>query len=260
MKLSTKLYSLSIGCLLLLPTLTLAQSEVTVFVGGAMTKPATEVGVAFDSATDNITVIESDTTGELQKRLAAGEKADLVIVTAPAMEMLQQQNLVIASSRVDLALALIGVGIHPEGAAPDLSTAETFKAALLGAKSVAYVSPAAGGTSGTYFEGLLETMGIADQMKSKIVYQTQGSEVAQAVASGEAEFGITFVSELLPNKGLIVAGTFPDAIQLPTIYAVAVVTASPNKDGAQALLDMLAGATGRDALINIGLEPIAPTQ
>jgi molybdate transport system substrate-binding protein len=259
MRLIAKINSFSAGCLLLLPTLAFAQSEVTVFVGGAMTKPATEVGIAFDSGSDNTTVIESDTTGELQKRLAAGEKADLVIVTAPAMEMLQQQNLVIASSRVDLALALIGVGIHPDGTAPDLSTAETFKAALLGARSVAYVSPAAGGTSGTYFEGLLESMGISDAMKSKIVYQTQGSKVAQAVASGDAEFGITFVSELLPNKGLIVAGTFPDEIQLPTIYAVAIATASPNKDGAQALLDMLAGAEGRAALMNIGLEPIAPT-
>jgi molybdate transport system substrate-binding protein len=253
-----KLNRISIGCLLLLPTLAFSQSEVTVFVGGAMTKPATEVGIKFDSGSDNTTVIESDTTGELQKRLAAGEKADLVIVTAPAMDMLQKQNLVIVSSRVDLALALIGVGIHPDGAAPDLSTPETFKAALLGARSVAYVSPAAGGTSGTYFEGLLKTMGIAEAMKPKIVYQTQGSEVAEAVASGVAEFGITFVSELLPNKGLIVAGTFPDAIQLPTIYAVAIVTAAPNKDGARALLDMLAGTEGRAALMNIGLEPIAP--
>ena len=247
------------GCLFLLPTLVSAQSEVTVFVGGAMTKPATEVGMTFDNGSDNTTIIESDTTGELQKRLAAGEKADLVIVTALAMEMLQQEQLVIASSRVDLALALIGVGIHPEGAAPDLSTADTFKAALLGARTVAYVSPAAGGTSGTYFEGLLESMGISDAMKSKTVYQTQGSEVAQAVASGDAEFGITFVSELLPNKGLIVAGTFPDEIQLPTIYAVAIATASPNKEGAQALLGMLAGAEGHAALMNIGLEPIAST-
>lgn len=260
MKLSNKLNYMSIGCLLLLPSLAFAQSEVTVFVGGAMTKPAIEVGLAFDRISDNRTIIESDTTGELQKRLAAGEKAELVIVTAPAMNMLEQQNLVIASSRVDLALALIGVGIHPDGASPDLSTPETFKAALLGARSVAYVSPAAGGTSGTYFEGLLETMGIAEAMKPKIVYQTQGSEVAEAVASGVAEFGITFVSELVPNPGLIVAGTFPDAIQLPTIYAVAIVTAAPNKDGARALLDMLAGAPGRAALINIGLEPIAPVR
>ncbi len=258
MKLSNKLNCMSIGCLLLLPTLAFSQSEVTVFVGGAMTKPAMEVGMAFDRSSDNTTVIESDNTGELQKRLAAGEKADLVIVTAPAMDMLQQQNLVVAASRVDLALALIGVGMHPDGALPDLSTPETFKAALLGARSVAYVSPAAGGTSGTYFEGLLESMGIADAMKSKIVYQTQGSEVAEAVASGAAEFGITFVSELLPNQGVRVAGTLPTAIQLPTIYAGAIATAAPNKEGARALLDMLAGAEGRAALINIGLEPIAP--
>jgi molybdate transport system substrate-binding protein len=258
MKPGHKLKCMLMGCLLLLPTLAFSQSDVIVFVGGAMTKPAIEVSTHFERNSDNTIVIESDTTGDLQKRLTDGEMADIIIVSSGAMDSLEQQNRVIASSRVDLALALIGVGIHPDGTAPDLSTADTFKAALLGARSVAYVSPAAGGTSGTYFEGLLETMGIADAMESKIVYQTQGAEVAEAVASGEAEFGITFVSELLPNKGLIVAGTFPDEIQLPTIYAGAIVTHAPNSDGASTFLGMFAGAEGRAALVNIGLEPIAP--
>jgi len=246
--------------LILLSTLAFAQPEVTVFVGGAMTRPTREAGAAFERSSGNTLVYESDTTGELQKRLAAGEKADLVIVTAPAMETLEQEKLVVASSRVDLARALIGVGVHPDGALPDLSTPDTFRAALLEARSVSYVNPAAGGTSGTYFEGLLERMGIADAMKSKIVYRTQGSEVAEAVASGEAEFGITFTSELRPNKGVRVAGTLPTAIQLPTIYSAAITTAAVNSDAARAFLRTLAGAEGRAALINIGLEPIGPAR
>jgi molybdate transport system substrate-binding protein len=103
-------------------------------------------------------------------------------------------------------------------------------------------------------------MGIADAMKSKIVYRTQGSEVAEAVASGEAEFGITFTSELRPNKGVRVAGTLPTAIQLPTIYSAAITTAAVNSDAARAFLRTLAGAEGRAALINIGLEPIGPAR
>src|SRR4029077_17427799 len=102
--------------------------------------------------------------------------------------------------------------------APDLSTPDTFKAALLKARSVSYVNPASGGTSGTYFEGLLKRMGIADAMKSKVVYRTQGSEVADAVAKGEAELGITFTSEMVPNKGVKLGGLLPDSIQLPTKY------------------------------------------
>jgi molybdate transport system substrate-binding protein len=244
----------------LLPALAFAQTEVRIFVGGAVTEPVREVGAAFARSSGNRLVYVTDTTGALQRRLAAGEKADLVILAGPGMDALQKQNLVVAASRVDLARALIGVGVRAGAPSPDLSTPDAFKAALLKARSVSYVNPASGGTSGTYFEGLLQRMGIADAMKAKIVYRTQGSEVADAVARGEAELGISFTSELQPNKGVKVAGTLPAAIQLPTIYTAAVATAAGSGDAARAFLRTLAGAEFRAALTKAGLEPLGPAR
>jgi ABC-type molybdate transport system substrate-binding protein len=66
--------------------------------------------------------------------------------------------------------------------------------------------------------------------------------VADAVAKGEAELGITFTSELQPNKGVKVAGTLPAAIQLPTIYSAAIATTAGSGDAARAFLRTLAGA------------------
>jgi molybdate transport system substrate-binding protein len=241
---------------ILLPAIAFAQGEVRIFVGGAMTEPVKEAGAAFARSSGNTLVYVSDTTGALQKRLAAGEKADVVVVASPGMDTLQKENRVVAESRVDLARALIGVAVRAGAPSPDLSTADTFKAALLKARSVSYVNPASGGTSGTYFEGLLQRMGIADAMKAKIVYRTQGSEVADAVAKGEAELGITFTSELQPNKGVKVAGTLPAAIQLPTIYSGAIATTAGSRDAARAFLRTLAGAEGRAALTKAGLEPL----
>jgi molybdate transport system substrate-binding protein len=240
------------------PALASAQVEVRVFVGGAMTGPVREAGDAFAMNAGHSMVYVSDTTGALQKRLASGERADVIVATSIAIEALQKDNRVVPGSRVDLARALIGVGVRAGAPSPDLSTPDTFRAALLKARSVAYVNPAAGGTSGTYFEGLLQRMGIADAMKPKIVYRTQGSEVAAAVASGEAEIGITFTSELRPNPGVHVAGTLPAEIQLPTIYAAAVVTTAANVEVARAFLRALAGAEGRAAVAKAGLEPIGP--
>ena len=244
----------------LLPALAFGQAEVRVFVGGGVTGPVREAGAAFARRSGHTLVYVSDTTGALQKRLAAGERADLVIVAGPAMETLQKENRVVAGTRVDLARALIGVGVRAGAPSPDLSTPETFKAALLKARSVSYVNPASGGTSGTYFEGLLQRMAIAEAMKTKIVYRTQGSEVAAAVASGEAELGITFTSELQPNPGVRVAGTLPAAIQLPTIYAAAIPTTAASGDAARAFLRTLAGAEGRAALTKAGLEPLGPAR
>jgi molybdate transport system substrate-binding protein len=106
----------------------------------------------------------------------------------------------------------------------------------------------------------MQRMGIADAMKAKTVYRTQGSEVADAVAKGEAELGITFTSELQPNKGVKVAGTLPAAIQLPTIYSAAIATAAASGDAARAFLRALAGAEGRAALTKAGLEPLGPAR
>jgi molybdate transport system substrate-binding protein len=171
------------------------------------------------------------------------------------MDTLEKEKRIVAGSRIDLARALIGVGVRAGAASPDLSTPDTFKAALLAAKSVSYVNPASGGTSGTYFEGLLQKMGIADAMKPKIVYRTQGSEVANAVAKGEAEMGITFTSELKPNAG-VMAGTLPAAIQLPTIYSVALVPTPGSADAARAFVKVLSGAEGRAAIERAGLEAL----
>jgi molybdate transport system substrate-binding protein len=253
------LHLLTMGLLLaplLVPGVAYAQGQLTIFVGGAVTEPVREAGAAFTRSSGTKIVYVSDTTGALQKRLVSGQKADLIIVASPAIDAMQKDNRVVAGSRADLARALIGVAVRAGAPGVDLSTPDAFKAALLKARTVSYVNPASGGTSGTYFEGLLQRMGIADAMKPKIVYRTQGSEVAAAVADGSAELGISFTSELQPNKGVKVAGVLPAAIQLPTIYAAAVTTVAPNPGAARAFLQTLTGSEGRTAFTHAGLEPL----
>jgi molybdate transport system substrate-binding protein len=249
--------SLSVVWLMLLPAFASAQTELRVFTGGAMSEPVREVGNVFAKSSGHRIVYVTDTTGALSKRLLSGERADVIVVTSAAIQALEKDGRIAAGSRVDLARALIGVGVKAGAPSPDLSTTEAFKAALLKAKTVSYVNPASGGTSGTYFEGLLQKMGIAAAMKPKTVYRTQGSEVAAAVAAGAAELGITFTSELAPTPGVKVAGTLPADIQLPTIYAGAVVANAGNADAARAFIRALAGADGRTALKKAGLEPVA---
>lgn len=227
--------------------LTISQAhaaEVKVFVGGAMTETVEKIGAEFAKATGNKLDYVSDTTGALQKRLQAGEKADVVVVTAAGLDAMQKENRIAPGTRTVLVRALIGVAMQPNGTAPDLSSPDSFKASLLKARSLSYVNPAAGGASGTYLETLLKRMGIYDQMKSKIVYRNQGSEVADAVAKRDAEFGVSFIAELAPNKGVKIAGPLPDAIQSPTDYVAGVTTVSANPDAARAFIRAMTSASG----------------
>jgi molybdate transport system substrate-binding protein len=219
-------------------------AELKVFVGGAMTETVEKIGANFAKTSGNKLDYVSDTTGALQKRLAAGEKADVLVVTAAGLDSLEKESRIASGTRTQLVRALIGVAMRPNGTAPDLSSPDNFKASLLKVRSVSYVNPMAGGTSGSYFEGLMRRMGIYDQMKPKIVYRNQGSEVAEAVAKGDAEIGISFIAELAPNKGVKIAGPLPDAIQSPTDYVAAVTSGSGNPDAARAFIQAMTGPSG----------------
>jgi molybdate transport system substrate-binding protein len=231
----------SLSLLLAMPT---DAAELKVFVGGAMTETVEKIGADFAKQSGNKLDYVSDTTGALQKRLAAGEKADVVVVTAAGLDAMQKENRILPASRVELVRALIGVAVRQGAPSPNLSSADAFKSSLLAARSVSYVNPAAGGTSGTYFEGLMKRMGIADQMKTRIVYRNQGSEVADAVAKGDAELGISFIAELAPNKGVKVAGALPQEIQSPTDYVAAVTSVSGNQDAARAFIQAMTSPSG----------------
>jgi molybdate transport system substrate-binding protein len=232
-------------------------AELRVFVGGAMTETVSKIGAEFGRTSGHKLEFVSDTTGALVNKLKAGEKADVIVVTEAAIDGLQKDGALAQGSRTNLVRALVGVGVKADGkASPDLSSVDAFKRSLLAAKSVSYVDPKAGGTSGTYFEGLLARMGITDQMKPKIVYRTQGAGVADAVATGAAELGITFIAELSPNKGVKIAGPLPNDIQLPTNYVAAIPNVSANQDAARAFIQAMTAPGGQAVFRGAGLQPL----
>ena len=232
-------------------------AQLKLLIGGAMSQPFKEVGAEFAKKTGNTLDFTIDTTGALQNKLRAGEKADIILVSSPGMDALIKEKLINESSRVDLARALIGVSVKAGTPSPDLASVDAFKKAVLAARTVSYVDPKAGGTSGTYMAGLFQKMGLADQIKGKVVFRDQGSRVADAVANGEAELGITFISEMQPNKGVRVIGPLPEAIQSPTIYAAAIPLGAPNPEAARAFLSMIVSPDARGAITRAGLEPLA---
>ena len=232
-------------------------AELKIFVGGAMTETVSKIGNAFARSSGHKLEFVSDTTGALVNKLKAGEKADVIVVTEAAIDGLQKDGALREGSRTPLVRALVGVGVKADSStSPDLSSVDAFKRSLLAAKTVSYVDPKAGGTSGTYFEGLLARMGIAEQMKPKIVYRTQGAGVADAVATGAAELGITFIAELSPNKGVKIAGPLPNEIQLPTNYLAAIPRVSANQDAAKAFIQAMTAPGGEAVFRGAGLQPL----
>jgi molybdate transport system substrate-binding protein len=180
----------------------------------------------------------------------------LVLVTTPVMETLAKENLV-AGEHSDIARVMVGIAVKKAAAEPDISSAEAVRRSLLAAKSVAYVDPAAGGVTGPFFADLCRRLGIADQIAAKAVLKKTGGEVAAAVAAGEAELGVTLVSELLPEPGVTVAGPLPGEIQIDMVYTAALARDAANAGAAQKFLARMRAAAGQIAIREAGLVTIA---
>jgi molybdate transport system substrate-binding protein len=230
-------------------------SEIKVLSAGAVQSMVTALGAEFERATGHKLNLTFNTAGALRERLRNGEQADLVILSESAIAALDKLGLFVPGSVTDLGRTVTGVAIRNGAAVPDISTPEAFKQALLKARTVAYTDPKAGGSSGTFFAALLEKLGIADEVNRKAVLGKRGHDVALSVADGRAEIATTFISELLPQKGVKVVGPLPGELHNANTYTAAIPAGSAARDAATALLRKLTDPATAARWTAAGLEP-----
>jgi molybdate transport system substrate-binding protein len=255
--LKTSLLPLTAAAVLVLATSQAEAAQLKVMVSGAMAHALQEVSEDYAKKNGHTLDFFVSTTGIVQEKVRAGEKADVIEVTAAGMDALEKEKLVVPGTRVDLARALIGVAVRDGAPMPDISTVDALKARLISAKSVAWIDPKVGGQAGASIVSLLQKMGISDEVMKKSVYGKTGAEAVQKMAAGDADIAISFISEIKPIKGAKVAGPLPAAVQNPSTYAGAIGVNSANPELARALLKTMAGAESRPVMVEAGLEPIA---
>ena len=142
-----------------------AAAEVKVLTAGAFKQVVLALVPDFETQTGNKVVVDNDTAGGLKKRIESGEAFDVAVITPVIVDDLAGAGKIAPGSRVNLATVGVGVVVKEGAPKPDVSTVEAFRSALLAAKSVAYIDPASGGSSGIYIDKLLERLGIADQVR-----------------------------------------------------------------------------------------------
>jgi molybdate transport system substrate-binding protein len=172
-----------------------------------------------------------DATQAILPRLAAGFRADLVVLTAEAMEELKR------SGRVTQVRALgssgVGVAVRAGARKPDISSAEALKRTLVAASSVAHSKV---GASGIYFVELLGRLGIADQVQRVVV---EKGPVGLVVAAGDAELGVQQLCELEPVPGIEIVGPLPEPLQKLTHFSAGIPANAANTEAAAALMKLL---------------------
>ena len=227
--------------------------EVKVFSAGAVRAIVTELAGPFRQETGHTVTLSFGTAGQTRQKLLSGEPVDVVILTDAGIDAMIKQGALVPGSRADLARTGMGVGVREGAPKPDISTSEAFKATLLEAKSLVYVDPAQGATSGVHFKSVLERLGIADAVKSKSQL-VAGGYPAEKVASGEAELVVHQISEIVPVKGVTLVGPLPPDFQKITVYSAGLATRSPAPAAAKAFIEFLTRPAFKPKFAAAGLD------
>jgi molybdate transport system substrate-binding protein len=187
----------------------------------------------------------------VKTQIEAGEPFDVVITNPNLVQDLIALGKVKAGSDVPFGRIPMGVAAKPGSRLPDIASPAAFEHALKNARSIAYASE---GSSGAYFTGLLERLGIADEVKPRLV-AVSGGQTASAPGRGEAELAVVPVTSILAAAPeVMLVGQFPTELQSYIDFAIGISDEARDADAAGQLSDFLISASVDDILMQRGVE------
>lgn len=235
--------------LLLTQPVVVKASEIKIWTARALATVLAEIGPQFERETGHRLNVVSDLPAGFARRANAGEQFDIFISASSTVNDWIENGSIIATTRMDIARSGIGVEVRAGARKPDISSVEAFKRTLLDAKSIAYLRVG----SGIYLAGLLERLGIAEAIKSKVT-RPESDTVSELVAKGEVELGMVVLTQILTTPGVELVGPLPPEIQSYIMFSGGISTNSKVRNAAKQLMKFLRGQTALRVIRAQGME------
>jgi molybdate transport system substrate-binding protein len=207
---------------------------------------------AFEGASGHKVNVTIATPRVIKDKLLKGEEFDVAFLpTNLDLAELIKAGKVIVASRKDIGRTSLGVATRDNGAKPDLNSPEAVKNAVIGAKIVALSNEA------PFLQKIADKFGFGPELKSRAkIIGAGGRAVAEAVAKGDADLGITLASEIAVVPGVELAGLLPPEMQLVISGYGVLITGTKEPDAAKALLDFMTSPTAKKIMRQKGVEPL----
>jgi molybdate transport system substrate-binding protein len=210
----------------------------------------------FERKSGHKVAIDFGTPGNMRDRLLQGEAADVAVAIAAVLPDLEKAGKIAAGTRMEFAASHVGVVVRAGAPKLDVSTPDGLKQAILTAKTVALSDPKAGTQLGATFIGAADRLGFGADLRSRTKFILgPGSDVATAVSRGDADLGVTLISEILPVAGAALAGELPSGIMQPTVIHAFVVSGAKDAETALVFLDFLRSADAGRVIEAKGMKP-----
>jgi molybdate transport system substrate-binding protein len=193
--------------------------------------------------------------GAMKEKLLAGEPCDAIVLTAALIDDLGKTGHVLPATAASLGSVGTGIAVRAGERVPDAHDGAALRAALLAAKGI-YLPDPQRATAGIHFVGVLDKLGIRDEVAARLRPYPNGAtamrELAQSTEPGL--IGCTQVSEILYTSGVTVVGALPAEFALATVYSVAVSASARHPAEAARFARLLSGDASRAVRVEGGFE------
>jgi len=250
-RIAARTLALALPLSLLLAGAAAQAAEISVLSAGAIEPGLKAAAAAFEKQTGHGVKISFNTAPELKKRMESNPAFD-VVIAPPAVigEFAAASKL--AETRANVGRVGMGVTVREGVAAPDISSAEALKRAVIAADSLVFNRA----STGLYLEGLLKKMDVYAQVEGKTTRYPDGAAVMEHVIKGKGhEIGFGAITEILlyQGKGLKFVGPVPAEVQNYTSYTAAPLASGKQQELAQRFVSFLSGPVGKPLFVAAGV-------
>jgi molybdate transport system substrate-binding protein len=227
-------------------------ADVRVFSGGAPQETLQVLRPEFEKQSGHRVVYTFAHVSIIQKKLAAGEQTDVILLPMPLMSAVEKIVALRPEGRLVLARIGIGVLVRDGDKRPDISTSDGVRRMLLGARTIAVPQP--DGLTGSHLMRMMVGLGIADAVRPKLRHKPAIDGAGDLVATGEADVGLYLASEILSVKGATLVGLLPAELQNYVVYSIAVPVHAAVPEPALAYVRFISSAANREHWKATGFE------
>ncbi|MDQ4489315.1 substrate-binding domain-containing protein [Sinomonas sp. ASV486] len=189
--------------------------------------------------------VEVESVGgvDAAKRVAEGERLDLVFLAVDALQRLADDGHVVVGSVTPLMLSQVAVAVRSESDEPAthdgayaFPDAAGLREALQQAARIGYST----GPSGVALVKMIDGWGLGEELGERMVRARPGIPVARSLAEGEVDLGFQQLSELVGQPGVRILGVLPPDCAIDTVFGGAVAATSGDPAGAFEVLRFFA--------------------
>jgi molybdate transport system substrate-binding protein len=193
------------------------EAELHILAGGGIAGALDEIAAGFERARGQPIALRYGTLPQLIDMARRGVAFDLAVVPRDVLDDAAVRALIVPDSIRTVARAGIGVAVRLGAPMPDIGTPEALKRTLLAARAVASIPASA---TGARIAEIYAELGIVAEMAARTRVQPGPKQIADSVASGEAELGL-FLLNVLIDPRLAIVGPVPAELQREVVYDLA---------------------------------------